>query len=210
MAQFDTIRELLALPEGAGGQVANPRRSAVCLCVAVLVVAAGVGAAEVLCATGQPLADLAVRLLLSCVIAGVLEELLFRGGAFPLLIGVFDGNAHPVRRAALVQAAVFALLHLTGTVPEALTAIVLVQALAKVVQAMAFGLIMAAIYALTRNLAVPVAVHVAYNLLALFPRELFCGPTATYLTGDATEALIMGAAALVLAAIAVPAWRALR
>ena len=212
MPQNSTIAQLLALPAWLCADVAKPtrRRRAAAMCAAVLAVAAGVGAAELACAEGQPLTNLAVRLVLSCVLAGLLEEVLFRGGAFPLLIAVFDGGEHPVRRAALTQAAVFALLHLAGTVPEALTAIVFAQALAKVVQALAFGLIMAAVYALTRNLAVPVAVHIAYDLLALFPRELFSGPTATYLTGSATDLIIMAATAVALAAIAVAAWRVLR
>ena len=222
------ITEWFALPADVGATVANPRRAAALLSLAVLAIAAAVGAVELLAATGEPLTDLIVRLLISCILAGVLEELLFRGAAFPLLIAVFRNDAGrggadagagageaanlsaATRKAALAQAAVFALLHLTGTVPAGITGIVLVQALAKIVQALAFGVIMAAVYVLTRNLAVPIAVHVGYDLLSLFPRELFSGPTATYLTGSGADALVMALTAAALAATAVFAWRALR
>ena len=220
------ITEWFALPADVGATVANPRRAAALLSLAVLAIAAAVGAVELLAATGEPLTDLIVRLLISCILAGVLEELLFRGAAFPLLIAVFRNDAGrggacagageaanlsaATRKAALAQAAVFALLHLTSTVPAGITGIVLVQALAKIVQALAFGVIMAAVYVLTRNLAVPIAVHVGYDLLSLFPRELFSGPTATYLTGSGADALVMALTAAALAATAVFAWRALR
>ncbi|MBR2789229.1 MAG: CPBP family intramembrane metalloprotease [Eggerthellaceae bacterium] len=212
MAKNGIMENLFALPAELCAGVPKParRRRAAALCCGVLAVAVGVGAAELLMASGEPLRDLAARLVLSCVLAGVLEEVLFRGGVFPLLIGVFEDGRHPYLRAALVQAAIFALLHLSGTVPAGMTAIVLVQALAKVVQAMAFGLIMAAVYGLTRNLAVPVVAHIAYDLLSLFPRELFLGPTATYLTGSAADAVVASVTAVALAAIAIPAWRALR
>ena len=75
---------------------------------------------------------------------------------------------------------------------------------------MAFGIIMAALYVLTRNLMVSILVHIAYDLVSLFPRELFLGPTATYLTGTAADAIVMVVTAVALAALAIPAWRALR
>ena len=205
-----SIADLLALPEGLLANVANPRcRTALLIC-GVLAVGVGVGVCEVLSATGKPLVDLLVRLVFSSVLAGVLEELLFRGAAFPLLVGEFADTPAPARRAALVQAAIFALLHLSGTVPAPITGVIVGQALAKVTQAMAFGIIMAALYVLTRNLMVPIVVHIAYDLVSLFPRELFLGPTATYLTGTAADAIVMVVTAVALAALAIPAWRAMR
>lgn len=194
---------------------------------AIAAIAAAMGLAKVLVDPGEPQWDNLFPVLLSCLAAGVLEELLFRGGALPLLIAVFrnDGNAGAaaateaeaagapssrqsdvsaaICKAIIAQAAIFALLHLSGTPPEALTWAVPVQALAKTVAAFAFGVCMAALYVRTRNLLVPVGIHVAYDLLSLFPAELIHGPAATYLTGNPAEAAIMVAEAVLLVVVTV-------
>ena len=86
---------------------------------------------------------------------------------------------------------------------------VALQAVAKVASAFLFGIIMAALYLETRNLLVPIGVHVAYDLVSLAPQELLFGTTTTYLTGDLLDALIVLATALLLLIPARPALRAL-
>ncbi len=214
MPAAKTIGEIFALPETGASKAPGATGAVRGIVVFVLAVGFLVGAAYVVraflgedSALGQPADARAIlQVIAGCILAGLLEEALFRGAAFPLFIGVFRPNrdddapglALAVRRAAIVQAAIFALLHLTGAMPETMTWVVAFQAAVKTVGALCFGIIMAALYVRTRNLLVPMGVHVAYDLLSLAPQEILFGPATTYLTGNLTDALIQGGTALSL------------
>lgn len=211
----DTLTEVFTLPQDAGSQVGKPARQrlALALSAAVLVVALGIGIAEVVTYRAQAgalpaLSAGAVALvLLDCLATGLVEEVLLRGGVFGLLAWILRDRQRGVALAALLQAVLFALLHLTGAWPTAVTVTILVQAGAKVLAAFAFGLVMAVLYVLTRNLWLSIGVHAVYDMLSLAPQELLFGPITTYLTGTRSEAVIMVVTAIALLAIALVAFR---
>ncbi len=218
---FEKVLDLLQLPESRKDASLRPCAH---LIAAILVIAACVGATEVFVApiglSGEAAAPSwhwgwTARSALNCVVAGVAEEAIFRGVLFPLFARGFaaETDASPRRalwKAAFLQAAIFALLHLSGVGSVDLTGLVALQAVAKVAGAFAFGLCMAALYVRTRNLVVPIFVHGAYDLLSVLPREALRGATVTYLTGTAPDAVVLVGAAIALGIACVTAMSKMR
>ena len=139
--------------------------------------------------------------LATCAVAGVGEELVFRLLLFRLLLLGFEqrGARRPSFLAALVQAALFGLLHVSSAngavAPEG--AIEWFQFAGKPAQAFLFGLLMAFLYERTETLAAPIAAHVGYDLACFFPSMVLAGADVTsHVTGSALDA-----AALVITSV---------
>ena len=107
-----------------------------------------------------------------CLLIGVFEETFFRGVLYRDFRLAEDRPAFGMKRRAIVaQAAVFALLHVTG-LPDAsalgIGSQVVLLAL-RVVAAFLFGLLMARLTDLTGGVVAPIAVHALYDLVLFVP-----------------------------------------
>ena len=171
------------------------RRSVAFVVVAVAASAILVAFASALSLEG-PLSFHAVKIpswLTSCAVAGVGEEVAFRLLLFRLLWKGFEwrGAKRPSFFAALVQAALFGLLHVTSAngvvAPE--TAVEWVQFAGKPAQAFLFGLLMSVLYEKTETLLAPIIVHVCYDLASFFPSMVLSGTDiVSHVTGAVPDA----------------------
>lgn len=131
--------------------------------------------------------------------AAVVEELVFRGFLLVLCLYAARGRdaKRPLWTAIWASSLIFGLMHVvTSPLPSPLSVVVVVQAVLKMAEGTAFGLIMCAL--VVRNprfwregparylaLAAPMAVHFVFDVVYLGPDVLATGslPT-TYLTGN--------------------------
>lgn len=201
---------------GATPDAARTRRVAA-VAIGLLIAAACVGGIASVARFGpqpqDPPDPLVARVALAaalCLLTGVFEELLFRGIAFSAFESAFRSwrsVRNPVRAAALVQAMLFAFMHVS--LQEALLLggpIVGAQALLKMLQAFLFGMIMAGLFTRTRSLLGPIAVHAAFDCLYLGPATAISGvASASYLSGSLPDLVALAAST---ALIAGAAWRA--
>ena len=136
-------------------------RGAFLMCAGVLAIALAAGLATVGLAGAEAgikppgSADIALFLIL-CLLTGVFEEALFRGVLFRSFAEVLEGTGtyRPLLVAAAASAAIFGILHVSGTAAPPVDAVSLVQLAGKPVQAALFGVIMAGVYAQSGNLRV--------------------------------------------------------
>lgn len=144
-------------------------------------------------------ADIALFLIL-CLLTGVFEEALFRGVLFRSFAEVLEGTGtyRPLLVAAAASAAIFGILHVSGTAAPPVDAVSLVQLAGKPVQAALFGVIMAGVYAQSGNLWLAVGAHAALNALPELPSFATSGLLVeTYVTGSPADlAVLLGTIAL--------------
>lgn len=154
--------------------------------------------------------------LLLCLATGAFEEALFRGVVFKGFSAALakEGRKRPVLVAALVQALVFGLLHVTTSTslaPEASGAVAAVQTAVKPLQAALFGLVMAGVFARTGSLWLLVGVHAAFNALSETPLFVLTGSLpSTYATGQPADLVVLLFTTALLVPLTVSAARFLK
>ena len=154
--------------------------------------------------------------LLLCLATGAFEEALFRGIVFKGFAAALakEGRNRPVLVAALVQALVFGLLHVTTSTslaPAASGAVAAVQTAAKPLQAALFGFVMAGVFARTGSLWLLVGAHAAFNALSEAPLFVLTGSLpSTYATGQPADLAVLLATTVLLVPLAVSAARFLK
>lgn len=149
--------------------------------------------------------------------AAIVEELVFRGFLLVLCLHVARERdvKHPLWTAIWASSLIFGLMHvITSPLPSPLNIIVVAQAVLKIAQGTAFGLIMGAL--VVRNprfwcegpsrylaLMAPMGVHFVFDVVYLGPEVLTTGalPT-TYLTGDPRDLLPLLISTILLFAVA--------
>ena len=143
--------------------------------------------------------DIALFLIL-CLLTGVFEEALFRGVLFRSFAESLEraGTCRPLLVAAAASAAIFGILHVSGTAAPPVDAVSLVQLAGKPVQAALFGVIMAGVYAQSGNLWLVSGAHAAFNALSELPSFATSGQLVeTYVTGSPADlAVLLGTIAL--------------
>lgn len=168
---------------------------------------------------GAQLVGLSAVFAVSCMLTAMFEEFLFRGIVFKgFALGFARAKeGRPVFRAALASAAIFGILHVSGSFSgefgavEAPQIIEVAQMVAKTVQAIVFGFVMACLYRAFMSLRTPIALHAIFNFLAGFPPYLAYGYLAsTYVTGNDFDLVAMLSSTALLAVAAVIAYRPYR
>lgn len=192
--------------------------------------ASGVGAVVSSGSFPTTLADLswegAFKACALAVEAAVTEELLFRGVLLWVLVslGLQAKRSRPISFAVAASALVFGLLHLLPSAaasPVGFTAVEGIQALLKVVEGVLFGALMGILAVQSRwfprffsrptswsdtpsivlSLSVPVAVHVAFDILCFAPAMAAGSPfPTTYLTGALPDTVTLAVVDVLLAA----------
>ncbi|WP_165249501.1 CPBP family intramembrane glutamic endopeptidase [Adlercreutzia sp. ZJ141] len=197
----------------ASTHITRTRRAAT-VAVGLMIAAACIGGiASIVFPNPQvhaPTDPLAVRIALAaalCLLTGVFEELLFRGIAFTAFESAFRSwrsVRNPARAAAIVQAALFALLHVS--LQDALlleSPIAGAQALLKILQAFLFGMIMAGLFARTRSLLPCVVAHAAFDCLYLGPAFSASGMVSvSYMSGSLPDLIALTASTALIACAA--------
>ncbi|MBX9032577.1 CPBP family intramembrane glutamic endopeptidase [Gordonibacter massiliensis (ex Traore et al. 2017)] len=148
--------------------------------------------------------------LLLCLVTGVFEEALFRGIVFKGFATALENEERPrpVLVAAVVQAMVFGLLHVTTStsLESAIFTVAAVQTLVKPVQAALFGFVMAGLLARTGNLWLLVGTHAAFNALSEALLFALTGALpATYATGQPADLAVLLATTVLLVPFAIHA-----
>lgn len=89
-------------------------------------------------------------------LVGIMEELLFRGIIFPLLILHFANRKHPVTKAAWLSSVLFGVVHLVGLIrhPENIWGVI-----NTVIFAIGIGFLFACLLMRTGNILVPMFIH---------------------------------------------------
>lgn len=89
-------------------------------------------------------------------LVGVMEELLFRGIVFPLLILHFAGKKQPLTKAIWLSSLVFGAVHLVGLIrhPENIWGV-----FNTVIFAIGIGFLLACVLLKTKNILVPIFIH---------------------------------------------------
>lgn len=152
-----------------------------------------------------------VLLLVVCALTGAFEEAFMRVLAietFESLLGAGgEGADWAVKRAVLLSAVLFALLHV-GAPDAAASATVILQTLVKFAQAFLFGLVMGVLYARSRSLWPCVVAHAGFDALYLGPGVVLTGvlPT-TYASGLPIDTALLCATTALLAIVAVATWK---
>lgn len=107
------------------------------------------------------------------------------------------------KRAVLVSAVLFALLHV-GVPDVSAGQLVLMQSAVKFVQALLFGLILGALYTQTRRLWPCALIHAGFDVLYLAPNVLITGAMpGTYASGAASDTVLLAVTVLMLAGIVI-------
>lgn len=193
-----------------------------CGVLALVALAAGVAAALLSALGGRevgPLSSFASPMaspggvalfLLLCLVTGVFEEALFRGIVFKGFAAALknEERPRPVLVAAVVQAVVFGLLHVTTStsLESATFTVAVAQTLVKPVQAALFGFVMAGVLARTGNLWLLVGTHAAFNALSEAPLFALTGALpATYATGQPDDLAVLLATTVLLVPLAIHA-----
>ena len=128
--------------------------------------------------------------------------------AFGGLLGAGgEGADWAVKRAVLLSAVLFALLHV-GVPDAAASATVMLQTLVKFAQAFLFGLVMGVLYARSRSLWPCAVAHAGFDALYLGPGVVLTGvlPT-TYASGLPIDTALLCATTALLAIVAVATWK---
>ena len=113
---------------------------------------------------------------------------------------MFGGAA---RRAVLVSALLFALLHVGVPDPGAEPAVLLQTAL-KFAQSLLFGVILGVLYAQTRRLWPCALLHAGFDVLYLAPQVFLTGALpAAYASGAASDTVLLAVTVALLAVVAV-------
>lgn len=143
--------------------------------------------------------DLMENLLLLlgiCLLTGLYEE------AFMRVLGIeaFE-RALDTKRAILVSAALFALLHV-GAPDVSAGQLVLLQTALKFGQALLFGVILGALYARTRRLWPCAFIHAGFDILYMAPNVLLTGTMPkTYASGAVGDTVLLAVSVLMLSGI---------
>ncbi len=143
-----------------------------------------------------------ILIVLLCVVTGIYEEGLFRGLLIPCVAVRAEKDnvgVPPQFFAAVFSALIFGLVHLSGVVAAVTGAsdpltlvIVILQVVAKVIQAGLFGFCLAAMFVRNQSIWLPVITHIIFDLLYLGPSMLFTGElTPTYFTGNWLDLAIL-------------------
>ena len=144
---------------------------------------------------------------LLCLLTGVYEEAFLRVLGRSLFKGAFRDkglSGHgALLAAALATSVLFALLHAGAPAADAGAAGWL-QVVLRFVQTFSFGMCMAALLARTRRLAPCALAHAGFNLLYLGPNFTL---DPTYGSGAPSETVLLAVTAVLLAGMAVLAWR---
>ncbi len=180
------------------------------------------GAISAIIASTDPIDLLSrcVMLVVLVALTGVFEELLFRGIMFRGLLSAFSANArpHPLLLAAAVSAAVFGMMHVSGSAvamplssaSQAEASIMAAQSICKMMEATLFGLVMASLFVRTRNIWIAAAAHAGFNLLSTGPAFLASGTIpSTYATGNPADLAVLVVGVVLLAPLAFSAWKTL-
>lgn len=152
-----------------------------------------------------------VLLLVVCALTGAFEEAFMRVlaiEAFESLLGAGgEGADWAVKRAVLLSAVLFALLHV-GAPDAAASATVMLQTLVKFAQVFLFGLVMGVLYARSRSLWPCAVAHAGFDALYLGPGVVLTGvlPT-TYASGLPIDTALLCATTALLAIVAVGTWK---
>ena len=152
-----------------------------------------------------------VLLLVVCALTGAFEEAFMRVLAietFESLLGAGgEGADWAVKRAVLLSAVLFALLHV-GAPDAAESAAVILQTLVKLAQTFLFGLVMGVLYARSRSLWPCAVAHAGFDALYLGPGVVLTGvlPT-TYASGLPIDTALLCATTALLAIVAVATWK---
>lgn len=192
------------------GQDRRRWRVGAAVCVMAAAVAAAVlsladGAAPA--AAGPALGDAGrwLNLLGTCLLTALVEELVFRGLLLRAVVRVCTPRA-----TILITAGIFAAFHglpigIEGT-PD--LALVVASLLLKCLEALAFGIVLAAILFCGGTLPGVIALHTAFDIVYFADPVLATGDfPATYVVTDPAGFAALAAAALLLA---IPALRAMR
>ena len=152
-----------------------------------------------------------VLLLVVCALTGAFEEAFMRVLAIETLESLLgaggEGADWAVKRAVLLSAVLFALLHV-GAPDAAASATVILQTLVKFAQAFLFGLVMGVLYARSRSLWPCAVAHAGFDALYLGPGVVLTGvlPT-TYASGLPIDTALLCATTALLAIVAVATWK---
>lgn len=136
-----------------------------------------------------------IALLLGiCALTGVYEEAFMR----VLGIGAFE-RALDTKRAVMVSALLFALLHV-GVPGAGAGEAVLLQVALKFAQTLLFGVVMGMLYVRTRRLWPCALIHAGFDVFYLGPRVLFTGALpVTYASGTANDSVLLAVTTILLA-----------
>lgn len=122
-------------------------------------------------ATGSPLAPNwmlnVCSLVALCLLTGLAEESMFRGLVLGGILNALGNRESSLRRAAILCALVFGLLHIEWWDIDYTNAFDLVQALLKTLQTGLLGFYLAAITIRTHSIVCPVLVHGASNFFLM-------------------------------------------
>lgn len=151
--------------------------------------------------------------VVSCLAIGFYEEALFRAIAPGLFERGFVGNGLSPRKcvlyAALLSSALFAVLHVLAPIVSGADPLQAgLQVVFKFLQGMLFGILMVGLLKRTGSFLFVVAIHTCYNLLYFMPWFVAAGAfPATYVTGLPIDTLALFTTSLLLAPVAVIAYR---
>lgn len=140
--------------------------------------------------------------VLSCFFTAIFEESLFRVLVFDAFLWEWRSRRYGVLLAAMVSSVLFGLMHVSVGGLSADQPFVVLQAIAKPLQAALFGLVMAALYVSTRSLWFVVGLHSFFDMLYLGPLVVTTGMPTTYVTGNSGEAGVLCATVLLLIPLA--------
>lgn len=176
--------------------------------------AAGSASAPSADAEAGALAGRVAELVITCALAAVVEELLFRGLLLGWIarLGRRRGWRAPVLAAAVLSSAAFALLHGLPApgMPWPADGLAWASIALKVSQALLFAIAMAGLRLESGGLGAPIAVHGAFDLLYFGPGVLAMGAfPLTYICASPAEWAALGASVVVLLCPAALAWRAM-
>lgn len=162
-------------------------------------------------ASPHPLVARVALVAAICLFTGVFEEGLFRAVALDALRPAFGPGHRGVVLAALASSVLFGALHVSmGDAATAGGAVAWLQLLLKPVQAMLFGFFMAALFVRTRSLWAVAGAHALFDLLYTGPVAVLSGASqATYVTGAASDLVLLAATTALLVPAAIAAYRSL-
>lgn len=180
---------------------------AAAVAAAVLSLADGAAPAAVSAAAGPALGDAGrwLNLLGTCLLTALVEELVFRGLLLRAVVRVCTPRA-----TILITAGIFAAFHglpigIEGT-PD--LALVVASLLLKCLEALAFGIVLAAILFCGGTLPGVIALHAAFDIVYFADPVLATGDfPATYVVTDPAGFAALIAATLLLAILAIWAMR---
>lgn len=103
--------------------------------------------------------------LLSSLVTGVYEELLFRGFGLGVLLDAAEEKGESARKAIFLSALFFALIHLTNLITSPA---LIIGTLGQVGYTLMMGLLLGAVYYKTRNILSVILLHGLFNFVGSF------------------------------------------